>query len=122
MNASEYTFVAKDLSKLQISYTLLEKVFNVMSAKLAALGMSTAYLDRFEKAFQANTMRVIPKTIIEMVGNIQNLRKIVLKVIETLSFISELSTSTVEHVVNRVIALVHDRKEGISLACTELKS
>lgn len=54
---------------MQINYTLLEKVFHVMSSKLAALGMSDSYLERFEKTFQANMKRIIPKSMIEMVGN-----------------------------------------------------
>lgn len=62
-------------------------------------------------------LKVIPKTIIEKVGNISNLRKVVLKCMEQLyleqNIINKFTSQEVEHVLNCIIALLHDKKYQI---------
>jgi len=80
----DYEYVKDELSNIAINYTLLEKVFDIMVSKLKDMKMSEQYIDRFKHAFQENMLKVIPKTIIEKVGNISNLRNIVLRTMEIL--------------------------------------
>lgn len=46
--------------------------------------MTDTYIEKFKQQFAENIVKVIPKTIIEKVGNISNLRKIVIKCMEQL--------------------------------------
>lgn len=69
--------------------------------------------------------KVIPRTIIEKVGELSNLKRIVVKCLEVLyldySIIEMFTPSTVEHLLNGVISMIHDKEAILREYLYELK-
>ena len=88
--------------------------------------MTEKYIDAFTHTFSDNMIKVIPRTIIEKVGNLSNLKLIVMRCLEILyldhSIIDRFTSTTVEHILNCVINFIQDKKDAIRDFSMELKS